>query len=62
MNLNAFYYAVGETLVVEDRNVANKLTSSTYKTNDKTVGTYMDYLCKSFLFYPVKRYDIKGKK
>lgn len=44
------------------RNVANKLTSSTYKTNDKTVGTYMDYLCKSFLFYPVKRYDIKGKK
>ena len=44
------------------RNVANKLTSSTYKTNDKTVGSYMDYLCKSFLFYPIKRYDIKGKK
>lgn len=44
------------------RNVANKLTSSTYKTNDKTVGAYMDYLCKSFLFYPIKRYDIKGKK
>lgn len=44
------------------RNVANKLTSSTYKTNDKTVGAYMDYLCKSFLLYPIKRYDIKGKK
>ena len=44
------------------RNVANKLTSSTYKTNDKTVGSYIDYLCKSFMFYPLQRYDIKGKK
>lgn len=44
------------------RNVASKLTSGTYKTNDKTVGAYIDYLCRSFLFYPIRRYDIKGKK
>ena len=44
------------------RNVAAKLTSSTYKTNDKTVGAYIDYLCRSFLFYPIQRYDIKGKR
>ena len=44
------------------RNVAAKLTSGAYKTNDKTVGTYMDYLCRSFLFYPIQRYEIKGKK
>ena len=44
------------------RNIANKLTSSTYKTNDKTCGAYVDYLCKSFLFYPIQRYDIKGNK
>ncbi|WP_044916932.1 ATP-binding protein [Butyrivibrio sp. WCE2006] len=44
------------------RNVAKKLTSGTYKTNDKTVGAYIDYLCRSFLFYPIQRYDIKGKK
>ena len=44
------------------RNVASKLTSGTYKTNDKTVGSYMDYYCKSFLFYPIQRYDIKGKR
>lgn len=44
------------------RNLANCLSSNTYKTNDKTVGAYVDYLCKSFLFYPLKRYDIKGKK
>ena len=44
------------------RNVATKLTSGTYKTNNKTVGAYIDYLCRSFLFYPIQRYDIKGKK
>lgn len=44
------------------RNVANSLTSNSYKTNDKTVGSYVDYLCKSFLFYPFTRYDIRGNK
>lgn len=44
------------------RNVAAKLTSGTYKTNDKTVGAYIAYFCRSFLFYPIQRYDIKGKK
>lgn len=44
------------------RNVANRLTSNSYKTNDKTCGKYIDYLCKSFLFYPIQRYDIKGGK
>ena len=44
------------------RNLSNCLTSNSYKTNDKTVGAYLDYLCKSFMFYPLSRYDIKGKK
>ena len=44
------------------RNVAAKLTSGTYKTNDKTVGAYINYFCRSFLFYPIKRYDIRGKR
>ena len=44
------------------RNIANSLTSNSYKTNDKTVGAYVDCLCKSFLFYPFTRYDIKGTK
>lgn len=44
------------------RNVANALTSNTYRTNDKTCGAYIDYLCRSFLFYPFKRYDVKGKR
>lgn len=44
------------------RNIANTLTSNTYRTNDKTCGAYIDYLCRSFLFYPFKRYDVKGKR
>ena len=44
------------------RNIANKLSSNTYTTNDKTVGAYISHLCKSFMFYPINRYDIKGKK
>ena len=35
---------VGERASI--RNIANKLTSSTYKTNDKTVGSYLEYLCR----------------
>ena len=44
------------------RNVASKLTSGTYKTNDKTVGAYINWFCRAFLFYPIQRYDIKGKR
>ena len=42
------------------RNIANSITSNYVRTNDKTVANYVDYLCKSFLFYPISRFDIKG--
>lgn len=42
------------------RNIANALTSNFVKTNDKTVSSYVDYLCKSFLFYSISRFDIRG--
>ena len=41
------------------RNISNCLPG---KTNDKTVGSYVTYLIRSFMFYPFQRYDIKGKK
>lgn len=44
------------------RNIANSITTNKYKTNDKTCGSYIDHICKSFLFYPLTRYDIKGKR
>lgn len=48
--------------VTSIRNIANTLTSNKIKTNDKTIGTYVDYLCKAFAFYRIRRYDITGKR
>lgn len=39
------------------RSIAKKLNQ-----NDKTIGSYINYLCNAFAFYKVRRYDIQGKK
>ena len=44
------------------RNIADSLIAKGTKTNDKTVGKYVDYLCNAFAFYKVRRFDIRGKK
>ena len=47
---------------VSARKIADTLTSNNSKTNDKTIGTYIEYLCNAFAFYKIRRFDIKGKK
>lgn len=44
------------------RNIANVLSSNGLETSDKTVGTYLKYLCEAYAFYKVQRYDIRGKR
>lgn len=48
--------------ITSSRKIANILTKNLDKINHKTVGSYLDYLCKAFAFYKVRRYDIRGKK
>lgn len=48
--------------VVSANKMANTLGSNKIKTNDKTVGNYIGYLCNAYGFYRIRRYDIRGKK
>ncbi len=44
------------------RNIANQLNQNDLQTSDKTIASYINYLCDAFAFYKVRRYDIQGKK
>lgn len=48
--------------IVSANKMADVLTANKMKTNDKTVGTYLNYLCNAFGFYKIRRYDVRGKK
>ena len=42
--------------------VSDILTANEVSTNHVTIGKYIKYLCTAFVFYDIKRYDIRGKK
>lgn len=42
--------------------VSDILTANEASTNHVTIGKYIKYLCNAFIFYDIKRYDIRGKK
>lgn len=48
--------------VTSVRTITNTLASNGMKTDHKTIGKYITYLCRAFAFYRIRRYDIKGKK
>ncbi len=50
--------------LVSSRNIAKELSKfhSEKAISDKTISNYLKYLCSSFAFYKVRRYDIQGKK
>ena len=42
--------------------VSKLLTANDIPANHVTIGKYIKYLCNAFVFYDIKRYDIRGKK
>lgn len=47
---------------VSSRNIANTLTSNGTKIDDKTISSYLKYLCASYVFYKIRRYDISREE
>lgn len=48
--------------VTSIRAITDTLSSNKNKVDHKTVGKYIDSLCKAFAFYRIRRYDIRGKR
>ena len=44
------------------RNISEEITKKEDPTTHRTVGKHISYLCDSFAFYKIRRYDLKGKK
>ena len=42
--------------------IAKTLAAVGAKADHKTIARYIDYLCKAFAFYRVRKYDIRGKR
>lgn len=51
---------IGNTLSV--KRIADTLTSAGRKVDVKTIEKYLSALCQSFILYPAKRYNIKGRQ
>lgn len=42
--------------------IADTISGNIAETNHVTIGRYIKHLCSAYLFYDIKRYDIRGKK
>lgn len=48
--------------ITSPNRLSQLLTANDTPTNHVTIGRYIKYLCNAFVFYDIKRYDIRGKK
>lgn len=48
--------------ITSPNNVSSILNKNNLETSHVTVNRYLKYLCNAFIFYDIKRYDIRGGK
>jgi hypothetical protein len=48
--------------IISTKKITNTLLSSGIKISHNTIGNYIDALTECFLFYKIKRFDLKGKQ
>ena len=48
--------------IVSVRSIEQSLAKGGTKADHKTISRYIEYLCRAYAFYKVRRYDIKGKR
>lgn len=48
--------------LTSSRKIANILSTKDFNENHNTISKYINYLCNSFMFYEMKRFDLKGKQ
>jgi Predicted ATPase (AAA+ superfamily) len=48
--------------IISSNSMVKALALNKIKASDKTVSSYISYLCNAFGFYRIRRYDIHGKK
>jgi predicted AAA+ superfamily ATPase len=58
--VNFLIYSIGSN--ISATNISNTLKANKKPIDNKTVSNYINSLVESYLFYRVKRYDIKGKQ
>lgn len=56
------YMADNISHITSVRKITSSLHSEHLEATDKTIGTYLGYLCNAYAFYRVHRYDIKGRR
>lgn len=44
------------------RHITEVLSNNGITISNKTVTNYINYLCRAFAFYRVRRYDVRGKR
>lgn len=58
----AYFMMDNMSSLTSANNISKEMSKINLKITDKTIKLYMKYLSDAYLFYKMRRYDIKGKK